>query len=70
MYVCLCNAVTDKDVHTAVCEGHRTVEAVAERTYATSGCGACTERVCELVAALTELHDGGRLVGPHRTSAA
>ncbi|MEI2726726.1 MAG: (2Fe-2S)-binding protein [Verrucomicrobiota bacterium] len=50
MYVCLCHAVTDADVDACVSDGHDSVEAVAARTGASTGCGTCTELLCARVA--------------------
>ncbi len=44
--VCRCNNVTKQDIVDACEAGASTVEAVAERTRATTGCGGCREVVC------------------------
>jgi assimilatory nitrate reductase electron transfer subunit len=47
--VCRCNGVSKKDIVTAWEAGAGTVEAVAARTRATTGCGGCKDVVCGLV---------------------
>ena len=46
MYVCLCNAVTEREVVAAVLEdGADSVAAVGELTLAGTGCGSCHSRI-------------------------
>jgi assimilatory nitrate reductase electron transfer subunit len=47
--VCRCNGVSKKDIVSAWEAGAGTVEAVADRTRATTGCGGCKDVVCGLV---------------------
>lgn len=47
--VCRCNGVTKGDVVACWRHGARSVEDVARRTRATTGCGGCTEAVCGIV---------------------
>lgn len=49
--VCRCNAVTKGAICAAAHAGARTVEAVADATRASTGCGSCTSDVCALVEA-------------------
>ncbi|GGP27562.1 (2Fe-2S)-binding protein [Silvimonas amylolytica] len=42
MYVCICNAVTEKDIHKAVEQGMRTFTQVQMATGAGTCCGQCT----------------------------
>lgn len=44
--VCRCNGVTKRDLVQAWTDGCSTVDAVAERTRATTGCGGCADAVC------------------------
>ena len=44
--VCRCNGVTKRDLIQAWSDGCSTVDAVAERTRATTGCGSCADAVC------------------------
>lgn len=43
MYVCICNAVTDRAVREAAAEGVRCVGELTMRTGCGGGCGACVE---------------------------
>lgn len=45
MYVCICHAVTDRDLHDAATSGACTLEEVGQRTRAGTGCGTCHERI-------------------------
>ncbi len=47
MFVCICHAVTDLQVETAIAAGARTEEAVGEMTGAGTGCGGCLDSVCD-----------------------
>jgi bacterioferritin-associated ferredoxin len=42
MYVCLCNAITDRDIVRAAEEGARTSEDLVHRLGVGLGCGSCT----------------------------
>jgi assimilatory nitrate reductase electron transfer subunit len=52
--VCRCNGVSKKDIVSAWEAGAETVDAVADATRATTGCGGCKEVVCGLVDWLNE----------------
>lgn len=41
MYVCVCNAVTDRDIHRAVDEGAREFGELQMRTGCATTCGCC-----------------------------
>jgi bacterioferritin-associated ferredoxin len=41
MYVCHCEAVSDRAVEAALASGARSVEEVTERCRAGAGCGSC-----------------------------
>lgn len=43
MYVCVCNAVSDKDIVDAVHNGADDLEAIQSELGASSGCGTCRE---------------------------
>lgn len=43
MVVCICKAVSDRDVARAISEGARSVDEVAQCTGAGTGCGACRD---------------------------
>lgn len=57
--ICRCNAVSKDVIMTAIGTGARSVEAVAESTRATTGCGTCASQVCELLDAAGELRPAG-----------
>lgn len=41
MYVCVCNSVTEKDVHRAVMRGVRTFKELKHETEVATCCGKC-----------------------------
>ena len=45
MYVCVCKAVTEKDLQKAINEGARTVRELKEKLKVTESCGTCLESV-------------------------
>jgi bacterioferritin-associated ferredoxin len=47
--VCQCGVVSDRDVHTALSDGARTVGAVCRSTGAAQDCGSCIFTVKALV---------------------
>jgi bacterioferritin-associated ferredoxin len=49
MYVCVCRAVTDKDIRNAMEEGATTVRELKEKLKVTESCGSCLETVRDLV---------------------
>jgi bacterioferritin-associated ferredoxin len=51
MFVCMCAAVTEAEVHDCIAGGARTVEEVAEVSFACSGCGGCRESIEAMLAA-------------------
>lgn len=58
MYVCICHAVTDHDVHAAVASGARSTAEIGERTGAGTGCGTCADRLCAIVDGYAPAHAG------------
>ncbi len=50
MYVCICNAITEKDIHNAVGEGINSIEKLSETTSISKCCGCCTEHACQVIA--------------------
>jgi len=54
MYVCLCNGVTDTDIHAAVDNGATTLDAVVLATSAGSRCGTCRSEIAQMVEAISE----------------
>jgi len=49
MYVCICHAVTDRDIHQAVSQGASSVSMVCEMLEFPSGCGRCQEQTAQVV---------------------
>ncbi len=49
MYVCLCHAVTDREIRDKVAEGATSVEAVMGCTGAGTRCGGCRPAIAALV---------------------
>lgn len=41
MYICMCNAVTDRDIRRAVADGVRTFAQLQQRTRCSTTCGCC-----------------------------
>ncbi len=41
MYVCVCHAVTEKDIHRATCEGIVSVSQLSKKTGLGTQCGTC-----------------------------
>lgn len=50
MYVCLCNALTDRDIRRAADQGHRTVECAYRSLDAEVNCGRCVPLARKLIA--------------------
>ena len=53
MYVCLCKAVTDSDIHEAVNGGVRTMRQLARATGCSSNCGRCAVTAAEVLGQAT-----------------
>ena len=49
MYVCICNAVTDTAIRTAVNEGASSLRELSARTGCSTQCGRCVETVREIL---------------------
>lgn len=49
MYVCVCNAVTDREIVERVRSGARTLESIRIELGVTSGCGQCVECASALI---------------------
>ena len=49
MYVCVCRAVTEREVKSAIDQGARTVEAVTGACCAGDDCGACRGTIEDLI---------------------
>lgn len=71
MYVCICNAVTEDDVHGCMASGCTTAKAVKAACGFKPGCGMCTKRIHTMV---SEYRDSTALAdaltgGPHALAA-
>ena len=49
MYICLCNAVTDKKLKKMIKEGLTSLEEVAQKCGAGKNCGACRCAISDLI---------------------
>ena len=49
MYVCICNAVTERQVRECARSGVRSLEELACTLGVGAGCGRCAEGACELL---------------------
>jgi bacterioferritin-associated ferredoxin len=45
MYVCVCAAVTEVQVHACIDAGATTIEQIGQRCQAGTGCGSCLDRL-------------------------
>jgi len=57
MYVCICNAITEREVRECARLGARSLEELAFHLGVGAGCGRCRECACEL---LEEVHGNDR----------
>jgi bacterioferritin-associated ferredoxin len=49
MYVCICNAVTDRAIREAASRGVSTLDELTLRTGCASGCGSCADLAQEIL---------------------
>ena len=49
MYVCLCAAVTDRDIQAAIDQGARSVADVTQSSGAGSRCGSCRPTIASML---------------------
>ncbi|WP_067172738.1 (2Fe-2S)-binding protein [Microtetraspora niveoalba] len=49
MYVCVCRAVTESEVHDCIAEGARTARQVRDMTGAGGDCALCVRKVCAML---------------------
>lgn len=49
MYICICNAVTEKAIRDAVHDGARSVMDLSLRTGASTQCGTCRDLIREIL---------------------
>jgi bacterioferritin-associated ferredoxin len=67
MYVCVCNAVSDRQVRAAVAGGARSLEDLSLALGVGAGCGCCRDAAQEYIQAAG--HCGGDCVGCARIAA-
>ena len=48
MYVCVCKAITDKELRLAIEEGANTTQSLREKLGCINKCGMCEQQVCEI----------------------
>lgn len=49
MFICLCHAVTDETITTAIAEGHDSLTALMRELKVATQCGGCLSQVMEIV---------------------
>ena len=49
MYVCVCNAVTDRQIRRAFAEGARTLKELKTELGVAARCGTCKERAVDIL---------------------
>lgn len=49
MYVCICRAVTDREIREAAIDGARSVRDLRNRLGVASGCGRCAAEACAIL---------------------
>lgn len=47
MYVCICNEVTERQIHKAVADGATDLEHLQDRLGVSTGCGTCAQFAVE-----------------------
>jgi bacterioferritin-associated ferredoxin len=50
MYVCICNAVTERTIREAAATGVRTLSELSRRTGCSDCCGSCADLASEILA--------------------
>jgi bacterioferritin-associated ferredoxin len=50
VYVCICNAISDKQIRQAAARGATTVMDLTKELGVASGCGSCRETAAEILA--------------------
>ena len=48
MYVCVCKAITDKELRLAIEEGAKTTRSLREKLGCINQCGMCEQQVCKI----------------------
>ena len=66
MFVCICNAITDKQIRTSAEDGTTDLWGLQARLGVASGCGSCKETASEILAEYRRSANAG--TGPVRES--
>jgi bacterioferritin-associated ferredoxin len=56
MYVCVCNAVTEKQVYAAIDNGANTIKALSRQLNVGTQCGACVSCAKDCLSTTTKHH--------------
>jgi bacterioferritin-associated ferredoxin len=49
VYVCICHAVTEREVHAHIVGGARSEDEIGLRCGAGTSCGSCLDRICDML---------------------
>jgi bacterioferritin-associated ferredoxin len=55
MYVCVCQAVTERDVHACIAAGAKSARQVRDTTGAGKDCATCVRKICAILKRSEEL---------------
>lgn len=55
MYVCVCRAVTNRDLAEAMAQGHQTLPALQSTLGVATGCGRCRGHVCQMLERVSDM---------------
>jgi bacterioferritin-associated ferredoxin len=61
MYVCICNAITDRQIREAVDKGVTNVSQLQSKLGVASGCGSCMDTAAKII---QESRQRPRIAGP------
>ena len=64
MYVCICNAVTDKQIRRAARQGTESLSELRERLGVASNCGSCADQARQILDQHSERRAKPRLYVP------
>lgn len=63
MYVCICNAVTERTIQGLVAQGYRRLDEIQALTGCSTACGQCREHATAVIEAANS-HPGLTVVNP------
>ncbi|MET8156154.1 (2Fe-2S)-binding protein [Sphaerisporangium sp. NPDC005289] len=55
MYVCICRAVTENEVHDCIASGARSARQIRDLTGAGGDCATCVRKICAMLKRAEEL---------------